>query len=142
MTDHATANRLARGLFGCALASRRLDCSDRKLAGAAILLNIKTDLLALDQPAHSGAFERGGMNENIVAAVIRLNEAETFLVIVKLNGTSIHRIVLSLICMPQRPSHTIVCAELGCVDVWEGLNARPTQSAKAKRPDCPAKCRL
>jgi hypothetical protein len=72
------------------LASRRLDGAYRKLPGAAILLNIKRDLLALDQPAHSGALECGGVNENVVAAVIRLNETEAFLVIVKLDSTGIH----------------------------------------------------
>jgi len=47
------------------------------------LLNIERDLLALDQPAHSGAFKRRGVNENILAAIVRLNEAEAFLIVVE-----------------------------------------------------------
>jgi len=86
------------GGFSCAARRRscRLDSSHRQLPGAAILLNIERDLLALDQPAHSGAFKRRGVNENILAAIVRLNEAEAFLIVVELDGTRIHRSVLSL----------------------------------------------
>jgi hypothetical protein len=88
MIDHAPAT--ASSALFIAAALRCLDRPYRKLAGATVLLNVKRDLLALDQTAHSGAFKRGGMNENVVATVIRRNEAEAFLVIVKLNGACAH----------------------------------------------------
>jgi hypothetical protein len=121
-------------------ASRRLDRPYRKLPGAAILLNIKCDLLALDQPTHSGALERGGVNENVIAAVIRLDEAEAFLIIIKLNGTCIHckRPFADLRAAKTQPHD--VCAELD-VSMFGGSERTPAQSTKAKRPDCPAKCR-
>ena len=61
----------------------RLDIAYSDLAGAAVLLSIKRDLLAFHQSAHSGAFERGGVNEDVLAAVIRLNEAKAFLVVIR-----------------------------------------------------------
>ena len=69
-----------------------LDIADGDLAGAAVFLGIESDFLAFDQSAHAGAFERGGMDENVLAAVVRLNEAEAFLVVVKLHGARIHQV--------------------------------------------------
>jgi hypothetical protein len=77
--------------FSLLLALCRLDIADGGLAGAAILLGIEGDLLALDQPRHPGALERGGMDENVLATIVRLNEAEAFLVIVEFHGARIHR---------------------------------------------------
>ena len=68
----------------------RLDAAHRDFAGAAVLLGIEGHLLALHQPAHSGAFERGSVDENVLTAIIRLNEAEAFLVVVELNGARSH----------------------------------------------------
>jgi hypothetical protein len=72
------------------LALRRLDICNRGLAGAAIFLGIEDNLLALDQSAHSGALQRGGVDEHILTAVIRLDEAKAFLVVVELYGARIH----------------------------------------------------
>jgi hypothetical protein len=74
-----------------------LDGAHGDLAGAAIFLRIEGNLLAFDQPAHSGALERGGVDKDVLAAVIRLNEAEAFLVVVELHGALIHKDILSLI---------------------------------------------
>jgi hypothetical protein len=71
---------------------RGLDVADRELAGAAVFLDVERDLLALHQTAHSSALERGGMNENVFAAVIRLDEAEAFLVVIKLYDAGIHEV--------------------------------------------------
>lgn len=79
------------------VASRRLDGADGNLAAAAILLRIEGDLLALDQSTHSGALERGRVNEDVLAAVVRLNEAEAFLIVVELYGAGNHKGILSLI---------------------------------------------
>jgi len=68
----------------------RLDVADGGLAGAAIFLRVEGDLLALDQPTHSGALKRGGMDENVFAAIVRLNEAEAFLIVVEFHSARIH----------------------------------------------------
>jgi len=78
-------------------ALRRLDVADGRLAGAAIFSGIESDFLAFDQPTHPGALKRRGMDENILAAIVRLNKAETLLVVVEFHGTCIHRNILSLI---------------------------------------------
>ena len=82
------------------------------LAGAAIFLGVERDLLALHEAAHSSAFKRGGMNENVLAAIVRLNEPEAFLVVVKLHGTRCHCNILSLIWVHLIPSHATACLEL------------------------------
>ena len=72
--------------------SSRLDVADGDLAGAAFFLGIEGDLLAFDQPAHSGALERSCVDENVLAAVVRLNEAEAFLSVEPLHGSLRHAI--------------------------------------------------
>jgi len=47
-----------------------------------------------------GAFDRTDMQENILAAVVRLNEAETFLAVKPLHGSCRHGIPLSLSTSP------------------------------------------
>jgi len=85
------------GFDSFASALSRLDVADRDLAGATIFLGIEGDLLAFDQPTHSAALKRGGMDENVLAAIVRLNEAEAFLVVVEFHGARIHEDILSLI---------------------------------------------
>ena len=75
----------------------RLDVADGGLAGAAVFLGVEGHLLALDEPTHSRALKRGGVDENVLAAIVRLNEAEAFLVVVEFHGARIHRSILSLI---------------------------------------------
>jgi hypothetical protein len=97
---HFARKKTAQGggfRFAIAKALRRLDVAYGDLAGAAVFLGIEGNLLAFDQSAHSGTLERGGVDENVLAAVVRLNEAEAFLVIVKLYGARIHGDILSLI---------------------------------------------
>jgi hypothetical protein len=69
---------------------RGLNVSDGDLTGSAIRLGVKTDLLSLDQTAHSGALERSCVDENVFATVIRLDEAEAFLIVIELDSTSFH----------------------------------------------------
>jgi hypothetical protein len=56
------------------------------------------------------------MDEHVLAAIIRLNEAEAFLVVVELNGARIHKDVLSL--MHVNPRRATACLEVRFVDVW------------------------
>ena len=48
----------------------------RHLARLDVALEIESDLLALDDFPHSGAFDGRDMHEGVTAAVVRLNEAE------------------------------------------------------------------
>src|SRR6266851_4207215 len=60
------------------------------LAGARVGLRLEGHFLALAQAANSGALERGCMDEYVLAAVVRLNEAEALLVVVELYRTCGH----------------------------------------------------
>jgi hypothetical protein len=71
-----------------ALGSR--DGADSDLASAAIFLRVERDLLAFIQAAHASALEGSRVDENVLAAVVRLDEAEALLIVVKLNGTGLH----------------------------------------------------
>jgi hypothetical protein len=101
---------LASGRFATL---RRLDGAHGDLTGTTVLLGIERDLLALDQPAHSGAFERGGVNEDVLAAIIRLNEAKAFLVVIELHGARIHGDILSLIEVHLNQRRAVACLKLG-----------------------------
>jgi hypothetical protein len=70
---------------------RSLNVSDGNLTGSAIRLGVKTDLLSLDQTAHSGALKRSCVDENVFATAIRLDEAEAFLIVIELDSASFHR---------------------------------------------------
>src|SRR5258705_49992 len=59
-------------------------------AAARIALGVELHLLAFTQAADAGALQRGGVDENVLLAVVRLNEAEAFLIIVEFNGTRSH----------------------------------------------------
>jgi hypothetical protein len=98
--------------------SGRLDVADGDLAGAAIFLGIERNLLAFDQPAHSGALKSRSVDEDVLAAVVRLNEAEAFLVVVELHGARIHQDILSLSQVHLSDRRAIACLEARSVDVW------------------------
>ncbi len=73
--------------------SRRLDglqIVSRRLAGPAIGDDFVADLLAFVEIAHSGALDRTDVHEHVLAAVIRLNEAKTFLAVKPLHGSRGH----------------------------------------------------
>jgi hypothetical protein len=66
----------------------------RDLACATIFASVEGNLLILVEAMQTGALESRGMNEHVLAATVRLNEAETLLTVVELNGTGIHGISL------------------------------------------------
>src|SRR3954469_5020247 len=70
---------------------RGLDGVDGDLAGAAVLGGVEGDLLALDEAAQARALQRGGVDEHVLGAVVRLDEAEAFLVVVEFHGARNHR---------------------------------------------------
>src|ERR1700730_14852990 len=74
--------------------SCHLNVRDGSLAGAAVLLGIEGNLLTLAETAQAGALQRGGMDENVLAAIVRLDESEAFLIVVELYGAVGHRRIL------------------------------------------------
>jgi len=63
---------------------------------AAVLGRVEGNFLTFHEAAHAGALESGGMDEHVVAAVVGLDEAEAFLIVVELYGARIHGSILSL----------------------------------------------
>ena len=52
-----------------------------RLAGPAVCNDVERYSLALVKGAHTGAFDRTDMNEDVLVTVLRLNEAKAFLVV-------------------------------------------------------------
>jgi hypothetical protein len=71
----------------------------RRLAGPSIRDNVIRDLLSLVETAHPSALDGADMHENILAAVIRLDEAKAFLVVEPLYGSLRHETLLSSTCL-------------------------------------------
>ena len=69
---------------------RGLDVANGDLAAAAISFGVEGDLLALDEAAHSSTLQGGRVNEHVLAAVIRGDEAEALGLVVKLNSADSH----------------------------------------------------
>src|SRR5262249_61526889 len=73
---------------------RDRDRRDGDLAGAAVFAGLERDLLAFGEATHAGALERGRMDEHVLAAALRLDEAVALLVVVELHGSLDHGTVL------------------------------------------------
>src|SRR5919112_5390164 len=71
--------------------SNRLQVAGRLLARAAVRLHLIGDLLAFRQTPQAGTLQRGGMDEHVLAAMVRLNEAIALRFIVPLHSPSRHR---------------------------------------------------
>ncbi len=70
--------------------SGEFDGTNRDLTAARIASCIVPHLLTFTQAADAGVFQRGDMDENILFAMVRLNEAEAFLIVVEFHCTRIH----------------------------------------------------
>src|SRR5260370_6990446 len=68
----------------------------RGLACPSIGDNVESDLLSLVENTHASAFDRADVHEDIPAAIIRLNEAEPFLLIDPLHVPFCHIPLLSV----------------------------------------------
>src|SRR5215212_5620572 len=68
-----------------------LQIDRRGLAGALIGLKLIRNLLTLAQAAHTGALERGGVHEHVLAAAVRLNESVALDLVIPLHGPGVHR---------------------------------------------------
>jgi hypothetical protein len=106
----------------------------RGLACLSIGDNVESDLLPLIEETHASAFDRTDVHEDILAAIIWLNEAEAFLVIEPLHGSFCHIALLSGTCI-RWPR--VSAADL--FEIWRkvvspdaGRAARPSRSAEAR----------
>ena len=73
------------------------------LAGLAIFDQVVSNLLPVVQAAHARSFDGGGVNEDIVSAIVRLDEAVALRRVEPFHGTSRHDVVLSKFCQASRP---------------------------------------
>jgi hypothetical protein len=103
------------------------------LAGPSISNNLERDLLSLVKPAHTGAFDCADVDEDVLAPIIRLDEAEAFLVIEPLHGSLRHLAFLSVMCnqaASQRSQFVSRLEESRQSDAE--CAARPSRSAEAR----------
>jgi hypothetical protein len=68
----------------------------RRLSGSPVRDDFVLNFLPLIEGAQAGALDRTDVNEHILAAVIRLNEAEAFLAVEPLYRARTHENILSL----------------------------------------------
>ncbi len=87
--------------------------------------DLKRDLLSLVETVQSGAFDRADMHENILAAIIRLDETEAFLAVEPLYGSLRHEKLLSDTCLVGPRG----CAAGSVVENWKKVFS-PTQSTR------------
>src|SRR3984957_8921205 len=72
------------------LASHGAEVFRRCLAALAVELRFERKLLAFVERAHAGALDGADMHEHVVAAVVRLNEAEALCRVEPLNCSGSH----------------------------------------------------
>jgi hypothetical protein len=68
----------------------------RRLAGSSVCDDFEFELLSLVEGAQAGTLDRADVNEHILAAVVRLNEAKAFLAVEPLYSARTHEKFLSL----------------------------------------------
>ncbi len=88
----ASTSVVSYGSSRCRLGSVQI--VRRGLARPSIGDNVECDLLSLVEDTHASAFDCADVHEDILTAIIRLNEAEAFLVIEPLHGSFCHLALL------------------------------------------------
>jgi hypothetical protein len=115
-----------------------------RLAGPAVRDDVEGNGLALVEGAHAGAFDRADMNEDVLIAILRLNEAKTFLAVEPLHGALVHGNVLSLtVHTVGTAARKAVAVVIPVFDFGEGSEtcAPVIFKFEAKRPSRSAKDR-
>src|SRR3954465_8136838 len=74
----------------------QLDVVHGDLAGTAVLGGVKGDLLPFREARYTGALKSRRVDKDVLAAAVRLNEAEALLVVEKLNSARVHWVILRL----------------------------------------------
>jgi hypothetical protein len=69
----------------------------RGLTRLSISNNVEGDLLSFVKAVHPGALDRADVHEDILAAVIRLDEAEAFLAVEPLHDSLRHMLVFQIV---------------------------------------------
>src|SRR3712207_4351528 len=106
-----------------------LDVVDSHFAGSAVLGGVEGDLLAFHEVAHAGTLQGRRMDEHVLAAVARLNEAEALLRVVELYGAHGHRECPCLLSAREQSGRAEARPVSSVVDVWrERLNVRPSKA--------------
>jgi hypothetical protein len=119
------------GLRPCRSDSAQILC--RGLAALSIGDDFEFDLLSFVQPMHPGAFNRADMHEHVLAAIVRLNEAESFLAVEPLHGSSCHKTLSFSACVykprPQtQPFRFEILEEVVSLHAISGGPSRPAET--------------
>src|SRR5690348_16077335 len=77
--------------------SSRFQVGRRALAAASVALDVEADLLAFAEVADARALDRRDVHEHILAAVIRLDEAEALLGVEPFHGAYRHSVVFHVV---------------------------------------------
>ena len=140
-TSHGAMNRLpvhpwsGYGSSRCRL--DRVQIVRGGLACPSIGDNVESYLLSLVEDTHSSAFDRADVHEDILAAIIRLDEPEAFLVIEPLHGSLGHIALLSGMCAMWPRVSAPVRSRFGeKPSVRPGMCGRPSRSAEARLMRC------
>jgi hypothetical protein len=80
--------RVSLQIVACELSSAQIFSGG--LAGTTVCDDVERYLLAFIQALHASAFNGADMNEDVLTAVLWLNEAETFLAVKPLHGSRMH----------------------------------------------------
>ncbi len=77
--------------------SGNFEFADGRFAGTGVDVGFVGNLLAFGQAGQAAAFQSGCMNENVLAAVLGLDEAVAFGFVIEFYGTGSHGIVLAFV---------------------------------------------
>lgn len=84
--------KVTRGHRQARSGSGGLEVAGGLLAAALVGFHLVGNLLAFGEAAHAGPLDGRDVHEHVVAAVIRLDEPKTLLLVEPLNSTDSHRI--------------------------------------------------
>ncbi len=88
---------ICRRLFHQQAKSDSAQILSRGLTRLSISNNVEGDLLSFVKAVHPGALDRADVHEDILAAVIRLDEAEAFLAVEPLHDSLRHMLVFQIV---------------------------------------------
>jgi hypothetical protein len=99
----------------------------RRLAGLSIGNNVERHLLSFVKAVHPGAFDRADVHEDVLATIMRLDEAEAFLAVEPLDGSLRHRTLPSE-DVERRPR----ASTAGWFEIWRKAVSPTRERGEAK----------